>query len=244
MESEDIAGRMYGKAGEIFERFGGRLLGTEGNSLFAVFETAGKAVEAAVAAQRALAELQFDGIDVSMHMGIHTGEARVAGNDYRGLDVHRAARVASAAHGGQGLATEPTMALTGFSSGDSVAFVDLGEHHLKDLEQPEHLYQLMPPGLRDEFEDGVFAVFLAGLTDPELVPAAVAQSLRVRQQGLTPIWDTVKEYLAGKRIPNRRQAGKPGGPQGVLSPGPMPGSRDFSAPQPGSLKLGVDEAGV
>jgi predicted ATPase/class 3 adenylate cyclase len=265
VESEDVAGRMYGTAGEVFSRYGGRLLTTEGDSLFAVFETAGKAVEAAAGAQRALAELQFDGIDVSMRMGLHTGEARVVGNDYRGLDVHRAARVASAAHGGQVLVTEPTMALAGFSGGGSLTFVDLGEHHLKDLEQPERLFQLVAPelpaefppprslnarptnlptpqtafvprdrelgdikkmvrehrmvtmtgpggtgktrlavqaswDLRDDFEDGVFAVFLAGLADPELLPAAVAQALRVRQQGLTPIWETVKEYLAGKRM--------------------------------------------
>ena len=104
-----------------------------GDAFFAAFERASDAVEAAVAAQDALAE-----IGVRVRMGIHSGEPIVADDDYVGMDVHRAARVMAAGHGGQVLLTQPT--------GDQIegAFDlrDLGEHRLKDLPVPLRLFQL------------------------------------------------------------------------------------------------------
>src|SRR4051812_39487570 len=81
---------------------GGTEMGTEGDSFFVVFETAGAAVRAAVQAQCALAEHVWPaGESVRVRMGIHTGTPQVHEGDYWGMDVHRAARIAAAAHGGQ-----------------------------------------------------------------------------------------------------------------------------------------------
>ena len=81
---------------------GGHELRTEGDAFFVVFARAGDAVRAAVAAQRALAACAWPGgVAVRVRMGLHTGEPRVMGHDYVGMDVHCAARICSAAHGGQ-----------------------------------------------------------------------------------------------------------------------------------------------
>ena len=84
-------------------------------------------------------------------MGLHTGEGAVAADSYVGLDVHRAARVANSAHGGQVLISGATHALVDGALPDDIALKDLGVHRLKDLERPEHLYQLVIDGLPDEF---------------------------------------------------------------------------------------------
>ncbi len=86
----------------------------------------------------------------AVRMGIHTGEASLVDDDYLGFEVHRAARVASVAHGGQVLVSGPTRVLAG-TPGDGIGFRDLGEHRLKDVAEPEHLYQVEAPGLRDDF---------------------------------------------------------------------------------------------
>ena len=127
---------------------GGTTVSTAGDSVFAVFPTARGAAEAAVEAQRAVADEPWpDDRRLLVRMGIHTGEASLGGDDYVGLDVHRAARISAAAHGGQVLVSASTAALLGSSPG----LIDLGEHRLKDLVHPEHLYQLGAPGLRASF---------------------------------------------------------------------------------------------
>src|SRR5690348_7873207 len=90
-----------------FEAHGGVEHGTEGDSFFVVFAGAVEAVAAAVEAQRALAAIDWpaDGT-VRVRMGLHTGEGQRSGGDYVGLDVHRAARIAAAGHGGQVLISE------------------------------------------------------------------------------------------------------------------------------------------
>ena len=91
---------------------GGAEVGTEGDSFFAVFGTAGDAVEAAIRVQRAIAAEPWPrGATVKVRIGIHTGEAELAAGVYVGIDVHRAARIMSAGHGGQILASEATRAL-------------------------------------------------------------------------------------------------------------------------------------
>lgn len=83
--------------------------GTEGDAFFAVFQTARQGVEAAAAAQRALAGEPWPaGNRVSVRMGLHTGEGALGADSYVGLDVHRAARVANSAHGGQVLISGAT----------------------------------------------------------------------------------------------------------------------------------------
>ena len=133
---------------EAFERHRGRVLGAEGDGFFVAFESAGDAAAAAAEGQRALAGHEWpDGNEIRVRMGLHTGEPRPADDGYVGLDVHHAARVMAAGHGGQVLVSEATRALLG----TGVGLRDLGEHQLKDMAGPEPLYQLEIAGLPAEF---------------------------------------------------------------------------------------------
>jgi len=117
---------------EEFARHGGVEVGTEGDSFFVAFAKASDALAAAGAARVALA----DG-PIRVRMGLHTGEPLVTEEGYVGLDVHRAARIAAAGHGGQILVSQATRDLAG-----DERLRDLGLHRLKDLTAPERLYQL------------------------------------------------------------------------------------------------------
>ena len=131
-----------------FDRWHGTEMGTEGDSFFVVFSSVGEAVNAAVQAQRELARCAWpEGASVRVRMGLHTGEPTPHEDGYVGMDVHRAARVASCAHGGQVLLSEATYGIASHQSPSDVSFVDLGRHRLKDLPHPEHLYQLAADGL-------------------------------------------------------------------------------------------------
>ena len=132
---------------EAFERHGGRVLGTEGDEFFVAFGSAGDAVAAAADGQRALAGYDWpEGYAIRVRMGVHTGEPRSVDGNYVGLDVHQAARVMAAGHGGQVLVSHATRSLLG-----DVELRDLGEHLLKDLAGPQRLYQLELDGLPGEF---------------------------------------------------------------------------------------------
>jgi len=138
----------------IRERFGahdGTEMDTQGDAFFFSFARARSAVDAAVAAQRALREHAWPGgREVLVRMGLHTGEPTVGDEGYIGLDVVRAARICSAGHGGQILISETTRALLGNQLPDGVTVHDLGEAHLKDI-QHEHVYQLSVDGGPAEF---------------------------------------------------------------------------------------------
>ena len=128
----------------------------EGDALFMVFATAQDALEATANAQRALAKTAFPhSAVVRVRMGMHTGEgtpaSEKAGADYVGIDVHRAARIAAVAHGGQVLASAATRMLAGSDLPQGVQLRDLGDHRLKDLAQPERIFQLVIDGLPSEF---------------------------------------------------------------------------------------------
>ena len=115
---------------------------TQGDAFFFSFARARDAVEAAVAAQRALRDHAWPGgAQVRVRMGLHTGEPSVGDEGYIGLDVVRAARICSAGHGGQILVSETTRALLGNQLPEGASVLDLGEAHLKDI-QHEHVYQL------------------------------------------------------------------------------------------------------
>jgi class 3 adenylate cyclase len=125
---------------------------TEGDSFFAVFPDARQAVTAAVDAQRSIAGHDWpQGASVAVRMGIHSGEVDLAEGEYVGLDVHRAARISDAGHGGQVLISEQTQELIRGSLRDRLRLRDLGIHRLKDLAEPEHLYQLSIEGLPADF---------------------------------------------------------------------------------------------
>jgi class 3 adenylate cyclase len=134
------------------EAHGGQRVDAAGDGLFFSFPTARGAVAAAVDAQRALTEHAWPlDADVRVRMGIHSGEPITAVAGYVGLDVHRAARICSAGHGGQILVSEAARVLIGANQPAGVTLIDLGEHRLRGLESPERLYQLTGPGLRAEF---------------------------------------------------------------------------------------------
>jgi predicted ATPase/class 3 adenylate cyclase len=138
--------------GEAIAAGGGVEVGTEGDAVFAVFAAPSGALRAAVAGQRALAGHSWpEGVGLRVRMGLHTGEATLAGRDYVGLEVHRAARIAAAAHGGQVLVSHTTRALIEGALPEGVTMRDLGEHRLKDLSAPERIAQLVIDGLPAEF---------------------------------------------------------------------------------------------
>ena len=212
---------------EAFSGHSGVEVDTQGDAFFVAFSRATDAVAAAAHARDAL-----EAGPVRVRMGIHTGEPVVTDEGYVGMDVHRAARIAAAAHGGQIVLSETTRRLL-----DDARLRDLGEHRLKDLVRAERLFQLgegeFPPlrtldatnlpiassglvgrevevdelvaalsnGTRlltvtgpggtgktrlalqvaaelvGRLRDGVFWVPLGGLSDPELVPTEVAQTI-------------------------------------------------------------------
>jgi predicted ATPase/class 3 adenylate cyclase len=125
---------------------------TEGDAFFAVFPSATDAVGAAVAAQSELVTTSWpNDVEIRVRMGLHTGNGELGGDNYVGVDVHRAARIAAAGHGGQVLLSEPTRALVEPGLPESVDLRDLGQHRLKDIRATEHLYQLVIAGLPSDF---------------------------------------------------------------------------------------------
>lgn len=135
-----------------FERWGGQEMGTEGDSFFVVFRSVADALAAAMQAQQEIAATTWPGeVDVRVRMGLHTGEPTPHEDSYVGMDVHRAARVAASAHGGQVVLTEASYRIAAGRPAAGTGFVDLGRHRLKDLPAAEHIYQLTAPGLRTAF---------------------------------------------------------------------------------------------
>ena len=129
-----------------FAAHDGHEMGTEGDSFFVVFATAHAALAAALEGQRRLRAHDWPaGVPVRVRMGFHTGEPQRHEDGYIGLDVHRAARIAATAHGGQIVVSEAAkLMLTGL--GDDVVVRDLGWHRLKDIEEPEHLFDVVDGG--------------------------------------------------------------------------------------------------
>src|SRR6266566_418266 len=136
----------------VFERWNGNVVDTQGDAFFVVFARATNAVSAAVAAQRALASHAFpEGVAVRMRMGLHTGEPQRTADGYAGLDVHRAARMMSAGHGGQVLLSQTISPLVEQDLPEGVHLRDLGEHRLKDPGRPMRLFQLVVSDLPADF---------------------------------------------------------------------------------------------
>lgn len=130
----------------------GHEMGTEGDSFFVVFASAHQALSAAVEAQRRLHEHDWPGeIAVKVRIGLHTGEPQRHEDGYIGIDVHRAARIAATASGGQIVLSDATRALIEGAQTADVDLRDLGWHRLKDLAELEHLHDVVTPDLPDEF---------------------------------------------------------------------------------------------
>ena len=175
---------------EAFAAHGGEEVDTQGDSFFAAFRRAQDAVLAAGEAQRALAEHEWpEGGELRVRMGIHTGQVAVAGNRYLGVAVHRAARICAAGHGGQVLVSQTTKGLLDDEEVElpGLEFRDLGEQRLKDLDRPIRLFQLIGPGLPDEFPP---------LSTLDQVPA----------RGLTPFAGREKELAEATVAALRRRS--------------------------------------
>ena len=133
---------------EALGAHGGVEIDTQGDAFFFAFARARDAVAASVEAQRAhTAHAWPDGVDVRVRMGLHTGEPAVGDEGYHGLDVVRAARLGAAGTGGSVLLSETTRALLGSALPEGVAVHPLGERRLKDLDEPERVYELAIEGV-------------------------------------------------------------------------------------------------
>lgn len=138
---------------ETFHEHSGVEIDGRGDSFFFVFARAREAVEAAVAAQRAHSSHLWTGREtVLVRMGLHTGEPAVGAEGYLGVDVVRAARLSEAGRGGHVLLSETTRALLGSGLPEGVSIHPMGERQLKDIDEPERIFELaiegveQPPG--------------------------------------------------------------------------------------------------
>jgi predicted ATPase/class 3 adenylate cyclase len=239
---------------------------TEGDSLFVAFPEAAAALGACATAQRAMSghEWPYPQARPMVRMGLHTGYAQPVAGEYASPEVHRAARVAAAAHGGQVLCSAATATAAGDLPGNAT-LSDLGLHRLRGFDGRERLFQLVAPGLDRDFPrprtlgrsahnlptpvtsfvgrtaererlrgllaahrlvtvagaggagktrlaveaardlvsehpDGVWFVDLAGVSDPQLVPLAVAGALGLRPEPGRPVAQTIADHAAGRRM--------------------------------------------
>ncbi len=235
----------------------------EGDSFFAVFPTASGAIAAALAMELAIGSEPWpERAPIKVRVAIHTGES---GQDHRGPDVNRCARLRSLAHGGQVLVSATTAALARDQLPADASLRDLGQHRLRDLTTPERVFQLEHPSLPasfpplasldafrhnlpaqltsfvgraadlatvtdlvrehrlvtltgsggagktrlalqagsdllEAFDDGVWFVDLAPLTDASLVPAAVAAALGVGDIPGRALSDTLAEHVEAQTV--------------------------------------------
>ncbi len=182
---------------EAWRRGGGHEMGTEGDSFFVVFERARAAAAAAMEAQRSLSSHDWPGGErVRVRMGLHTGEPVAHGDGYVGIDVHRAARVAGVAHGGQVVLTDATGRLVAGALPEGARLDDLGQHRLKDLVVPEHLYQLTIDGLDADFPPVRSLGTSSGLP-PQLTPLVGRENLLARVVKLVAAPDCRLTTLTG-----------------------------------------------
>ena len=135
-----------------FQLGNGYEVDTQGDAFFVVFERALDAVTSAITAQRALFTTDWpDGVQIRVRIGIHTGEPELAEEGYIGLDVHRAARIMGAAHGGQVLLSQATYEQVAHDLPEGVSLQELGQYHLKDIAGLHELFQVVVPDLPSDF---------------------------------------------------------------------------------------------
>jgi predicted ATPase/class 3 adenylate cyclase len=134
------------------ERSGGTVVKTTGDGMLAVFERPEAALLAAVDAQYALGQHAWPASEpLRVRMTIHSGSAEMRDGDFFGPALNRAARLLAIGHGGQVLVSGTTAGLVADDLPAGSELTDLGEHRLRDLDRPEHVYQLSAPGLVREF---------------------------------------------------------------------------------------------
>ncbi len=132
----------------------GRVLKTTGDGFIAIFESASRAVVAAIRIQESLIAEQWGATGpIRVRVGVHAGETESRDGDYFGPAMNRTARIMAAGHGGQVLLSEAVTALTADALPAGATLRDLGSHQLKDLTRPEHLYQLVSENLNADFPE-------------------------------------------------------------------------------------------
>ncbi|MGI8549986.1 MAG: protein kinase domain-containing protein [Dehalococcoidia bacterium] len=178
----------HGLIRAAFTAHGGNEVDTQGDSFLVAFSRAGEAVEAAVAAQRALAGHAWPGgAMVRVRMGLHTGSPSLTREGYAGIDVVRAARIAAAGSGGQVLLSQTTVDLVRDSLPDDVSLRDLGAHGLKGLERSERIFQAVIAELRADF-----APLKTSESRPNNLPAQPTPLI-----GRGPLLASLEELLRG-----------------------------------------------
>jgi predicted ATPase/class 3 adenylate cyclase/DNA-binding CsgD family transcriptional regulator len=135
-----------------FQQWNGHEVDTQGDAFFVAFARATDAVSAAVTAQRSISHFAWPkDVEVRVRMGLHTGEPERSSEGYLGLDVHFAARLMSAAHGGQVILSQTTQELVAHNLPEGVSLRDVGSYHLKDFHGPKRLFQIIAAGLPADF---------------------------------------------------------------------------------------------
>jgi class 3 adenylate cyclase len=130
----------------------GSVVETRADDFFAVFESVAAGLAAAVTIQRELRERSWaDGVEVRVRAGLHSGLPTQTDDNYIGLPVHTAARIAAAAHGGQILVSGATRQAAAGSTPDGIRFRTLGQHRLRGLPEPVTLFQVAAKGLPVRF---------------------------------------------------------------------------------------------
>jgi len=176
---------------EAFELHDGFVFKTVGDAFCVAFETAQDGLAAALEAQRALWRATWEGIDeMKVRMALHTGSPEHRDGDYFGQPLNRVSRILSSAHGGQVLLSLPAEELVRDILPPGVVLRHLGEHRLRDLARPEHLYQLVTPDLPSQFP---------GLRSLESVPNNLPEQLSTfigREREMAE----VKRLLASTRL--------------------------------------------
>jgi predicted ATPase/class 3 adenylate cyclase len=137
---------------EVMDSSGGYVFKTVGDAFCVAFSSASHALEAALAAQRALLSEEREKTGpLRVRMALHTGSADERGGDYFGPPVNRVARLLSAGHGGQVLLSSATQELVRDALPEGARLRDLGERRLKDLFRPERVFQLLALELPTSF---------------------------------------------------------------------------------------------
>ena len=206
----ELVVELAGLLRELFENGGGRQIDSQGDSAFFVFRSALDALLAAAAGQRAVAAGTWPaGVSVGVRIGIHTGEATLAGERYFGLAVHRAARIGAAAHGGQTVVSATTRDVAEDALPDGLSLEHLGEHRLKDIARPERLFQLVVQGLPNTFAPlravegqapGAFAGRFEELAATVEAAVALGDSLRVADADRDRVASQLREHTAAGRL--------------------------------------------
>ena len=189
---------------EVFGAHAGVEIDAQGDAFFFAFARARDAAAAAVEAQRAHAEHPWpDGERVRVRMGLHTGEPAVGDEGYLGLDVVRAARICTAGQGGHVLLSEATKALLGSSLPEGVSVHPMGERRLKDLDEPERVYELVIEGV-EQPEPTVVASAEHSRDDEDFDAQAAELGKRLSAEIKANVLRSLEESLVARERKRRR----------------------------------------